>query len=149
LKAEPGSPTTSSSGKQPSGEEEGPLTPSSSVRRPQWFTHTLRVAHEYVETPRSTFKERIHPKKFLNYMALMSNIIDSKPSSYQEAADQQVWRDAMMEEYTSIMKNDVWDIVPRLEGKLVVSSKWLYKIKHVEDGNIEKFKARFVARGFS
>jgi hypothetical protein len=52
-----------------------------------------------------------------------------------------------MVEYTSIMKNDVWDIVPRLEGKLVVSSRWLYKIKHAIDGSIEKFKARFMARG--
>jgi hypothetical protein len=47
------------------------------------------------------------------------------------------------------MKNDVWDIVPRSEGKSVVSSKWLYKIKHVADGSIEKFKMRCVARGLS
>ena len=47
------------------------------------------------------------------------------------------------------MKNDVWDIVPRPEGKSVVTSKWIYKIKHVADGSIEKYKARFVARGFS
>ena len=47
------------------------------------------------------------------------------------------------------MKNDVWDVVPRLEGKYVVTSKWIYKIKHVVDGSIEKCKARFVARGFS
>ena len=55
----------------------------------------------------------------------------------------------MMEEYNSIMKNDVWEVVPRPEGKSVVTSKWLYKLKHVADGSIEKYKARFVARGFS
>jgi hypothetical protein len=60
-----------------------------------------------------------------------------------------VWRDAMMEEYQSIMKNDVWYIVPRPERKSVVTSKWIYKIKHTTDGSIKKHKASFVARGFS
>jgi hypothetical protein len=55
----------------------------------------------------------------------------------------------MTEEYQSILKNDVWDIVPRLEGKSVVTFKWIYKIKHVADESVEKHKARFVARGFS
>ena len=54
-----------------------------------------------------------------------------------------------MEEYNSISKNDVWEVVPRPEGKSVVTSKWLYKLKHAADGNIEKYKAHFVARGFS
>jgi hypothetical protein len=49
----------------------------------------------------------------------------------------------------SIMKNDVWDIMPRSEGELVVSSMWLYKVKHATHDNIEKFIARFVARGLS
>ena len=47
------------------------------------------------------------------------------------------------------MKNYVWDVVPRPEGKSVVTSKWIYKIKHAADGSIEKYKARFVAHGFS
>jgi hypothetical protein len=47
------------------------------------------------------------------------------------------------------MLNDVWEVVPRQEGKSVVTSKWLYKIKYVADGSIEKHKARFVVRGFS
>ena len=55
----------------------------------------------------------------------------------------------MIEEYQSIMKNDVWDVVPRPKGKSIVTSKWIYKIKHDADGNIEKYKARFVVRGFS
>ena len=82
-------------------------------------------------------------------MALMSNIIDAELVSYEEVTSQWVWKYAMVEEYDSIMKNDVWDIVPRPEGKPVVSSKWIYKIKHYADGRIEKYKARFVARGFS
>ena len=44
------------------------------------------------------------------------------------------------------MKNDV---VPRPEGNFVVTSKWIYKIKHAADGIIEKHEAIFVARGFS
>ena len=82
-------------------------------------------------------------------MAMATSILDSKPSSYEEAASQQFWREAMQEEYSSIMKNDVWEVVPRPEGKSVVTSRWLYKVKHAADGSIEKFKARFVARGFS
>ena len=47
------------------------------------------------------------------------------------------------------MKNDVWYIVPKIERKSVVYSKWIYKIKHVAGGSIGKYKAIFVARGFS
>ena len=46
-----------------------------------------------------------------------------------------------MEEYSSIMKNNVWKVVSRPEGKSIVTSRWLYKIKHAADGSIEKFKA--------
>jgi len=55
----------------------------------------------------------------------------------------------MAKEYKSIMKNDLWDVVPRPKGKSMVTSKWLFKIKHGVDGIIDKYKARFVARGFS
>jgi hypothetical protein len=41
----------------------------------------------------------------------MSHIIDSEPSCYEEASSQPIWRDAMMEGYQSIMKNDVWDVI--------------------------------------
>jgi hypothetical protein len=82
-------------------------------------------------------------------VALLSDIIDAEPTSYEEAAKKKEWKDAMVEEYQSIVKNDVWDEVPRPKEKIVVSSKWIYKIKHSTDGSIEKYKARFVARGFS
>jgi hypothetical protein len=47
------------------------------------------------------------------------------------------------------MKNDVWYIVPRPERNSVVTSKWIYKIKHTIDGIIKKHKASFFGRGFS
>jgi hypothetical protein len=55
----------------------------------------------------------------------------------------------MMKEYASIMNNDVWEVVPRLEGKKVVGSKWIYKVNHVVDGSVDKYKSFFVAKGFS
>jgi hypothetical protein len=55
----------------------------------------------------------------------------------------------MTEEHQSIMKNDVWEIVPRPKEKSVVTSKWVYNIKHAADESMDKYKARFVARGFS
>jgi hypothetical protein len=74
--------------------------------------------------------------------------MDAEPSSYEEVIENRVWKDATGEEYQSILKNDVWDVVPILEEKSVVSSKWIYKTKHAADGNIEKYKAIFVAQGF-
>ena len=60
-----------------------------------------------------------------------------------------VWRDAMMDEYHSIMKNDVCEIISRPEGTSVVTSRWIYKLKHATDGSVEKYKSRFVAWRFS
>ena len=79
----------------------------------------------------------------------MWNLLDEEPTCFEEAIQKREWADAMTEEYQSIINNDVWEIVPRKKGKDVVSSKWLFKIKHAADGSIEKYKARFIARGFS
>ena len=61
-------------------------------------------------------------------MALVTSIHDLEPSHFEEASQYHVWRYSMMEEYHSIMKNDVWEIVPRPERKSVVTSHWIYKL---------------------
>eukprot|EP00253_Pinus_taeda_P033140 PITA_33140 len=67
-------------------------------------------------------------------MALMSGCVETKPSSFEEAVQQPVWVDPMVEEYDSIVRNNVLDVVPRPEDKLVVSSRWIYKVKQAADG---------------
>ena len=47
------------------------------------------------------------------------------------------------------MTNDVWEVVPRPQERSNVGSRWIYKIKYAADNNIEKFKARFVAKGYA
>jgi hypothetical protein len=93
-------------------------------------------------------RESRPPGIFGSYLAMVMSITDSEPTIFVQTADQQIWREAMQEEYDSIMRNDVWDVVPRPEGMLVVTFRWLYKIKYATDGSIEKQKARFVVRGF-
>ena len=47
------------------------------------------------------------------------------------------------------MNKDGWENFPIHKDKTVVTSKWVYTIKLVVDGRIDKYKARFVAKGFS
>ena len=82
-------------------------------------------------------------------MALVGECVDIEPSSFDEAMQQPVWVDVMVEKYDSIIQNNVWDVVPRPQGKSVVSSRWIYKVKNVVDGSVKKYKAIFVAKGFS
>jgi hypothetical protein len=57
--------------------------------------------------PKGTFRERKRPHRFGDYVALMSSISDVEPSSFEEADKLQVWKDAMLEEYKFILKNNV------------------------------------------
>jgi hypothetical protein len=79
----------------------------------------------------------------------MTKLLDEEATTFEEAVQNGKWKEDMVEEHQSIMKNEVWEIVPRPKERSVVTSKWVYKIKHAADGSMDKYKARFVARGFS
>ncbi len=59
------------------------------------------------------------------------------------------WKQATNSEYESLMKNNTWELVPPLEGKNIVGSRWVFKVKHGEDGSVDRSKARLVAQGYS
>jgi hypothetical protein len=73
-------------------------------KRLAWARQTLQEADGHA-TPRGTFRESKRLQRFSSYIASMSHIIDSETSNYEEASSQPVWKDAMIEEYQSIMKN--------------------------------------------
>jgi hypothetical protein len=43
----------------------------------------------------------------------MTKRIDEGPTTFEEAVQKGQWKEAMVEEHHSIMKNDVWEIIPR------------------------------------
>jgi len=55
----------------------------------------------------------------------------------------------MYEEIDSIERNNTWDLVNLPEGKKSIGVKWVYKTKLSAYGEVEKYKARLVAQGFS
>lgn len=79
------------------------------------------------------------------HFAMFANI---DPSSYGEAAEKEVWRNAMKEEMVSIERNGTWDLVNLPAGKEAIGLKWVFKTKYQADGKIQKYKARLVAKGY-
>ncbi|CAM8958482.1 unnamed protein product [Rhodiola kirilowii] len=52
----------------------------------------------------------------------------------------------MQEELGEFQRNDVWDLVPRPENVNVIGTKWIFKNKSDEQGNITRNKARLVLK---
>jgi len=75
-----------------------------------------------------------------------------EPQTMEEALngeDAKKWEIAMQEEYDSLPVNNTCSLVPLPKGRKPSSCKWVFKIKHGVDGEVERYKARLVARGFT
>jgi hypothetical protein len=91
-------------------------------RRPSWAQKLIKYA-ERIGAPEKYFRESKKPKLYSIYFSCLCDRMDAEPSSYEEVAENKLWKDDMAEEYYSIMKNDVWDVVPRPKEKSMVSLK--------------------------
>jgi hypothetical protein len=52
----------------------------------------------------------------------------------------------MNEEYSSLMENDSWDLIPLLKGRKLVICKWVYNPKYASYGIVERQKPQFIAK---
>ena len=60
------------------------------------------------------------------------------------------WLDAMHDELNNFKRNKVWTLVEKPKGcRNVIGTKWIFKNKQDEFGNVVRNKARLVAQGFS
>jgi hypothetical protein len=84
-------------------------------------------------------------------MAALENF-EHDPKSLKDAqshSDWPCWKEAMDIEMAMLKKTKTWITVPQPPGKNIVHSKWVYCIKHRPEGQITKYKACLVTKGYT
>ena len=59
------------------------------------------------------------------------------------------WREASEAEYASLLENDTWELVKLPKGRKAIGCKWVFRVKYDGNGEVDRFKGRLVAQGFS
>ena len=88
-------------------------------------------------------------RRELENLALHCDALISRglPSNTADALADPNWKAAMDREFKSLEENGVWELVKPPSGQGIISGKWHFAHKLDDEGNVVKYKARFVARG--
>ena len=93
----------------------------------------------------------IESREYLNRPSVFATNTDTwVPKTFYEAMKRpDLWWSPMVQEFEMLKERAVFELVPRPIGKNVVGSKWVYAVKWKENGEVEKRKARTVAKGYT
>ncbi|KAE8721388.1 hypothetical protein F3Y22_tig00016106pilonHSYRG00031 [Hibiscus syriacus] len=112
--------------------------------------------HDYILARDRVRRMNIKPPNRLGFEDLVSfalTVSSDDPITFHDAVTSQEndkWMVTMVEEMESLNHNRIWELVRLPEGKKPIGCKWVYKKKPTVTGKKgEKFKACFVAKGFS
>jgi hypothetical protein len=95
-------------------------------------------------------RTRRPPVRFMHEYALTTTTEENaEPRSASEALASVHWRQPMKEEYQALTQNKTWELVSLPAGRAVISGKWCFKAKTDASGAVQRYKARYVARGFT
>ncbi|GKB15276.1 retrovirus-related pol polyprotein from transposon TNT 1-94 [Tanacetum coccineum] len=72
----------------------------------------------------------------------------AEPKNYKESIEESCWIKAMQAEIHENKRLEVWELVPRPNRAMIISLKWIFKVKLDEYGDVLKNKARLVAKGY-
>lgn len=84
-----------------------------------------------------------------NNITLFCLFADFEPINFEEATQDKKWRDVMDEEIRSIEKKNTWELVSLPNVNKSIGVKWVYKARNNAKGEIERYKARLVTKGYS
>ena len=72
----------------------------------------------------------------------------TEPTSFLQAIKDPSWNQAMELEFVALQHNKTWHLIPSSSSGKVIGCKWVYKLKLQPDGQIERYKALLVAKGY-
>ena len=97
--------------------------------------------------------EGLRPRKgnklLANRVTYHCYLTQFEPKSIEEALQDENWVESMHEKLNQFVRNDVWELAPRLEGVHVIGTKCIFKNKTDEDGEIIQNKSWLVAQGYT
>ncbi|GJV21653.1 retrovirus-related pol polyprotein from transposon TNT 1-94 [Tanacetum coccineum] len=81
-----------------------------------------------------------------NFFCFISTI---EPKNVNEALTDDSWIVAMQEELNQFIANDVWELVPQPRNMAIIGTKWVFRNKLDENGDVSQNKAWLVAQGYN
>jgi hypothetical protein len=112
-------------------------------------TRAARFADLVVVYHRRGLATPVAPEPSLYHLVAIPPDVSLVPSFVRTALADPHWRRAMEEEYAALLANHTWDLVPCPPGTNVATGKWLFCHKLTSDGSLDRYKARWVLRGFT
>lgn len=93
---------------------------------------------------------RLSPDQIHALAVAVTDASDPVSMSQAFASDEgEKWRKAADEEYQSLIKSQTWILTKLPPGCQAITNKWIFKRKYASDGQVSRYKARLIVRGFS